>query len=180
MKIFLDFFPVALFFIAFKLWGIWTATAVAIVATVAQIFWVWRTQGKVHPMQWVSLGIIVVFGGASILTHDETFIKLKPTVLYGLMGTALIVGKWVFHRNFLQQLMREQISVPDFVWNQLLHAWAVFFAAMALLNLWVASHFDTDTWVSFKLFGTMGLTLVFIIVQAVYLGRHVQTDPSES
>jgi intracellular septation protein len=92
MKIFLDFFPIILFFVVFKAYGIYAATAVAIVATVAQIAWLWRKNGFVEPMQWVSLGVIVVFGGATLLTQDETFIKWKPTVLYWLMGSALWAG----------------------------------------------------------------------------------------
>jgi intracellular septation protein len=176
MKLFLDFFPIALFFVAFKVWGIWVATAIAIVATLVQILWVWRTQGHVHAMQWVSLAIIVVFGGASLLTQDETFIKLKPTVLYALMGSVLLVGKLVFQRNFIRQLMNEQLELPDSVWNLLLFSWSAFFIAMAALNWWVAHNFDTDTWVDFKLFGTMGLMIVFIVIQALYLGKYIKNE----
>jgi intracellular septation protein len=105
MKLLLDFFPIILFFGTFKAFGIMAATAVAIVATLGQIGWLWRKNGFVEPMQWVSLGVIVVFGGATLLTQDETFIKWKPTVLYWLMGSALWVGHYVFKRNFLRQLM---------------------------------------------------------------------------
>ena len=180
MKLFLDFFPIALFFIAFKVWNIWVATAVAIVATVLQILWTWRSQGHVHAMQWVSLGVIVVFGGASLLTQDETFIKWKPTVLYSLMGLSLLIGRWVFQRNLIRQLMDEQLQLPDPVWQVLLHSWAVFLLAMAALNLWVAQHFDTATWVNFKLFGSLGLTIVFVVAQAYYLSRFMPQDTSES
>ena len=105
MKLLLDFFPIVLFFVAFKLWDIYVATAVAIVATVAQIAWLRHSNGKVEPMQWLSLGIIVVFGGATILAHDETFIKWKPTVLYWLMGAALAGGLLLFRKNLLKSLM---------------------------------------------------------------------------
>lgn len=176
MKLFLDFFPIVLFFATFKAFGIFAATAVAIVATIGQIAWLRHKNGFVEPMQWVSLGVIVVFGGATLLTQDETFIKWKPTVLYWLMGGALWVGFFVFKRNFLRQLMGAQLSLPDPVWKVLLHSWAGFFAMMGVLNIWVASHFDTDTWVSFKLFGGLGLMLVFVLLQGVYLSRYISED----
>jgi intracellular septation protein len=180
MKIFLDFFPIILFFVVFKAYGIYAATAVAIVATVAQIAWLWRKNGFVEPMQWVSLGVIVVFGGATLITQDETFIKWKPTVLYWLMGGSLWVGHFVFKRNLLRQLMGAQLTLPEHAWAVLLHSWAVFFAGMGVLNLWVADHFDTDTWVSFKLFGGLGLMLAFVLVQGIYLSRFIQDDKEEA
>jgi len=180
MKLLLDFFPVLLFFVAFKVWGIFVATAVAIVATLAQIGWQWRQKGHIEPMQWLSLGVIVVFGGATLLTQDETFIKWKPTVLYWLMGGALWVGWFGFRRNWLRQLMGQQMQLPDAGWQVMLHSWAGFFAVMGVLNLWVAEHFDTDTWVSFKLFGGMGLMLVFVIGQALYLSRYLSRDESDN
>jgi intracellular septation protein len=180
MKIFLDFFPIILFFVVFKAYGIYAATAVAIVATVAQIAWLWRKNGFVEPMQWVSLGVIVVFGGATLITQDETFIKWKPTVLYWLMGGALWIGHFVFKRNLLRKLMGAQLTLPEHAWSVLLHSWAVFFAGMGVLNLWVADHFDTDTWVSFKLFGGLGLMLVFVLVQGIYLSRFMQDDKEET
>ena len=176
MKLLLDFFPIVLFFATFEALGICAATAVAIVATVAQIAWLRHKNGFVEPMQWVSLGVIVVFGGATLLTQDETFIKWKPTVLYWLMGGALWIGYVVFKRNFLRQLMSAQLELPEHVWLVLLHSWASFFALMGVLNIWVANHFDTDTWVSFKLFGGLGLMLVFIVLQGVYLSRYIKED----
>lgn len=180
MKIFFDFFPIILFFAVFKTWGIYAATSVAIVATIGQIAWLWRKNGFVEPMQWVSLGVIVVFGGATLITQDETFIKWKPTVLYWLMGGALWVGHLVFKRNLLRQLMSAQLTLPDHAWRVLLHSWAVFFTGMGFLNLWVANHFDTDTWVSFKLFGGLGLMLVFVLIQGFYLSRFMQEDKEQA
>ena len=176
MKLLIDFFPIILFFAAFKVWGIYTATAVAIAATVAQIAYLRLRHGKVEPMQWVSLGVIVVFGGATLLAHSETFIKWKPTVLYWLMGGALVIGQLLFRKNLIRSLMQAQIELPDAVWRTLNWSWAGFFAAMGLLNLWVAYAFDTDTWVNFKLFGGMGLMVVFVIAQALYLSRHMKED----
>ena len=180
MKIFLDFFPIILFFVVFKAFGIFAATAVAIVATIGQIAWMWRKNGFVEPMQWVSLGVIVVFGGATLITQDETFIKWKPSVLYWLMGSALWIGHVVFKRNLLRQLMGTQLTLPDHAWRVLLHCWAVFFTGMGFLNLWVADNFDTDTWVSFKLFGGLGLMLVFVVLQGIYMSRFIQEDKEET
>ena len=174
MKLLLDFFPILLFFAAFKVWGIYAATAVAIVATVAQIAFLRLRHGKVEPMQWLSLGVIVLFGGATLLAQSETFIKWKPTVLYWAMGGTLLVGAWLFQKNFIRTLMQSQVQLPDPIWRQLNRSWAAFFIAMGVLNLWVAYSFDTDTWVNFKLFGGMGLMLVFVIAQALYLSRHMQ------
>jgi intracellular septation protein len=174
MKLLLDFFPIVLFFAAFKLWGIYVATGVAIVATIAQIGWLRYSTGKVEPMQWLSLGIIVVFGGATILAHDDTFIKWKPTVLYWLMGGALAVGLLFFRKNLLKSLMGTQMQLPDAAWRAMNWSWVSFFAVMGVLNLWVAFNYDTDTWVTFKLFGGLGLMAVFVVGQALYLGRYLK------
>lgn len=179
MKLLLDFLPIAVFFAAFKLFDIWVATGVAIAATVAQIAWLrWRT-GKVEPMQWLSLGVIVLFGGATLLAHNDTFIKWKPTVLYWLMGGTLAVGQLVFRRNLLKSLMGTQLSLPESAWRALTWSWTAFFAAMGVVNLWVAFHYDTDTWVNFKLFGGMGLMVLFVIGQAVYLSKYMKTEADQ-
>lgn len=180
MKLLIDFFPIALFFAVFKLWGIYPATAVAIVATIVQIAYLRFKLGKVEPMQWVSLGVIVLFGGATLLAQDENFIKWKPTVLYWLMGAALVVAQLLLRKNLIKSLMGGQVQLPDHAWNTLNWAWSGFFAAMGGLNLWIAYHFDTDTWVNFKMFGGLGLMLLFILVQAVYMSRFMQEKPQDS
>jgi intracellular septation protein len=180
MKLLIDFFPIILFFVAFKVWGIYTATAVAIAATVLQIAYLRVRNGRVEPMQWVSLGVIVLFGGATLLAESETFIKWKPTVLYWLMGGALLVGQLIFRKNLLRSVMGAQLQLPEAVWLKLNWAWAAFFALMGGLNLWIAFHFDTDTWVNFKLFGGMGLMLVFVVAQALYLSRYLKEDGAEA
>jgi intracellular septation protein len=179
MKLLLDFFPIVLFFVAFKVWDIYVATGVAIVATIAQIAYFRYAQGKVEPMQWLSLGIIIVFGGATILAHDETFIKWKPTVLYWLMGGALAAGLLFFRKNLLKSLMGAQLELPDAAWRAMNWSWVGFFTVMGILNLWVAFNYDTDTWVNFKLFGGLGLMALFVVGQALYLGRYMK-DPKEA
>ena len=180
MKLLLDFFPIILFFVAYKVWGIYAATGVAIAATVVQLAYMRIKTGKTEPMQWVSLAIIVVFGGATLLAHNEDFIKWKPTVLYWVMGTVLLIGQLVFNKNFIRTLMGTQIQLPDPVWKNLNWGWTGFFAVMGALNLWVAFNFDTDTWVNFKLFGGMGLMIVFVIAQAIYLSRHVKEEEPDA
>ena len=179
MKLLFDTFPVILFFAAFKLSGIYVATAVAMAATAGQIGWVWLRHGKVDKMLWVSLGVILIFGGATLLLQDETFIKWKPTVLYWLFAGTLTVAATVFKKNLVRGMLEHQVAMPDLVWNKLLASWIVFFAAMGVVNLVVAFNFSTDTWVNFKLFGGIGLMLVFVLLQAVLLARYVEEKKAE-
>ena len=176
MKLLFDLFPIILFFVAYKLVDIYVATGVAIVASIVQIGWLRLSGRAIEPMQWASLAIIVVFGGMTLLLQDETFIKWKPTVLYGLFAAVLAGGKLFFGRDLIRVVMGKQLTLPDPVWARLNLAWLLFFAAMGGLNLFVAYNFTTDVWVNFKLFGTLGLTLAFVIGQAVYLGRFVQEE----
>ena len=205
MKILFDFLPIALFFGMFKYaegqkeWAAETATqwlgfmvsggvvgpaeapvllatVVVIVATLAQIIWLKARGKKVETMLWISLALVTVLGGATIYFHSESFIKWKPSVLYWVMGGALLIGQVFFQKNFIKSLMGAQMELPDSVWRVLNCSWAGFFAVMGVLNLWVAFNFNTDTWVNFKLFGGMGLMLVFVVGQALYLSRHMQSD----
>lgn len=177
MKFLFDIFPVVLFFIAFKLSDIYVATGVAIAATCLQVGWLWLRGRKVENMVWVSLAVIVVFGGATLLLQDETFIKWKPTVLYWLFAIVLAVAELGFRRNLIRAMMQAQMSLPDLVWGRVLASWIGFFTAMGALNLLVAYQFSTDTWVNFKLFGGFGLLLVFVVLQALVLARHVEDKP---
>ncbi len=200
MKILFDLFPIILFFAAYQVgaknpelataWlaalgivldsgakpGVFLATVVAIAATFAQIGWVWLRHRKVDTMLWISLGLIVVFGGATLFLHDETFIKWKPTVLYWLFALSLGLAPLLFERNLIRVMMEKNVALPDAVWTRLNLAWAGFFALMGVANLWVAMNFSTDAWVNFKMFGSLGLMLVFIVGQTLYLSRHIKED----
>lgn len=169
MKFLVDFFPVVLFFAAFKLKGIFVATTVAIAASVIQIGWLLLKRRKVEPMMWLSLVIISIFGGATLVSHNESFIKLKPTMLYGLFSIAIIVGQLAFRKNAMKGLLGKQIVLPEKTWSIVNIGWGLFFAALGCVNLYVAKHFSTDTWVNFKLFGIMGLLVAFSIVQGVVI-----------
>jgi intracellular septation protein len=176
MKFLFDLFPVILFFAAFKAFDIYVATVVVIVATMAQIGWVWHRHGKVDTMLWVSLGLVVVFGGATLILHDETFIKWKPTILYWLFTASLFGSARFFGKNLIRAMLEKQMELPEPIWARLNYAWMGFFAVMGVLNLWVAFNFSTDTWVSFKLFGGMGLMIVFIVLQGLFLARYIPEE----
>lgn len=173
MKLLFDLFPVALFFVAFKFQGIFVATAVAIAATVAQIIWTKFRHGKVDTMLWVSFAIIAVFGGATLLLHDETFIKWKPTVLYWLFSAILLVSNAMFNKNLMRSLLQEKIALPLHVWHRLNLSWSLFFAVLGFINLYVAFNYSTDAWVNFKLFGFTGMMLVFVLGQGAWLAKYV-------
>jgi intracellular septation protein len=210
MKILLDFLPIFLFFVSFNVaeknteqaarlatdWfgamvsggvvgpkeaPVLLATAVVIVATLAQVL-ILKVRGrKVDTMLWVSLVLVTVLGGATIWFHSEAFIKWKPTVLYWVMGSAFLLGPIVAGKNILKTLLGEQMVLPEPVWQRLNWAWAAFFAMMGVLNLYVAFNFETATWVNFKLFGGMGLMLVFTVAQGLYLGKYLQpADEAEA
>lgn len=177
MKLLFDLFPVILFFIAYKFGDIYLATGVAIAATFAQIGWVWFRHRKVDTMLWVSLGLIVVLGGMTLILHDETFIKWKPTILYWVFAVVLLVSASLFGKNLIRAMMSAaQIDAPDHVWSKLNVAWAVFFAFMGAANLYIARNFPTDVWVNFKLFGSMGLMLAFIVGQGFWLSRYMPDE----
>jgi len=176
MKMLFDLFPVILFFVAFKLAGIYVATAVAIAATFVQIGWVWFRHRKVDTMLWVSLAVITVFGGATLILQNETFIKWKPTVLYWLFSAILLSSSIFWKKNLLQAMLKDKMALRYEGWRLLNSSWAMFFLFMGAANLFVAFNFSTDTWVDFKLFGGLGLMLVFILIQGVLLSRHVETN----
>jgi intracellular septation protein len=203
MKFLFDMFPVILFFGMFK-WGeghpdaaqamvgqylsglvsggavtaeqapILLATALAIVATIAQISYLLLRRRKVDAMLWVSLAIIVVFGGATIYFHNDAFIKWKPTVLYWVFAVVLAGAQVLMRKNPIRMMMSSQVDLPDAVWDRLNLAWAAFFAAMGAINLYVAYNFPTSTWVNFKLFGFMGLMIAFVVAQSMFLSKYIK------
>ena len=203
MKLLFDLLPVILFFVPFKVAGpqpesslalaqawlgplmfdgkvpanqapILIATAVAIVASVVQVGWQLARRRKVDVMLWISVAVIIVFGGATIWLHDETFIKWKPSILYWLFGAILVGGRLVFGRNLLRAVLGAQLDVPDPVWERLLWVWIAFFAAIGAVNIVVAYSVPTEAWVNFKLFGLMGITFAFTIGIGLWLARHMK------
>ena len=176
MKFLFDLFPVILFFIAYKFAGIYAATGVAMAATFAQIGWLWFRGRKIDTMLWVSLVIITVFGGMTLALQDETFIKWKPTVLYWAFAAVLLGGTLFFKRNLMRTLLAEQMELPEAAWKTLNWSWIGFFLFMGVANLVVAFNFSTDDWVNFKLFGGMGLMLVFVLGQGLLLSKYLEEN----
>ena len=205
MKILLDFLPIILFFGMFKYaeghtdWAarfasdhfgfivsggvvgteeapVLLATVVVIIATVTQIGYLLARRQKIDMMLWITFVLVLLLGGATIWFHNATFIKWKPSVLYWAMGLAFWASQTFFHKNLLQTMMGEQLELPPPVWQRLNFAWIAFFAAMGVINLYVAYNFSTSVWASFKAFGATGLMLVFMLGQGVYLSRHLKPD----
>lgn len=201
MKLLFDLFPVILFFVAFKyseknpeLAASWVgsllgsaavdikqapillATVVVIAATIAQIAWVWFRHGKVDKMLWVSLVLVAVFGSLTLIFQDETFIKWKPTILYWVFAGSMGFAALVLKKNAIKAMLGEQLTLPEGVWSKVNLSWIGFFIFMGILNLFVAFNFSTDVWVNFKLFGGMGLMLVFVLGQGMLLSKYVEEE----
>lgn len=181
MKFLFDFFPVLLFFIAFKWSGddMFVATAVIIVATVVQVGLSWLLHRRVEKMHLITLALVLVFGGATLYFHDERFIKWKVSVVNWLFGLVFLASQWIGRKNLTQRLMSASVDVPAAVWQRLNFSWALFFIGLGFVNWYVMANFDNETWVNFKLYGLLGLTFAFVIAQAFYLSRHISDDESE-
>jgi len=205
MKLLLDFLPLALFFATFRLAGadpdaaaafatqhfgqivsggvvtadqapVLLATLVVIIATFGQVAVLKLMGRKIDLMLWVSLGLVVVMGSLTIYFHNETFIKWKLSALYWTLGLVYPISHALFGKNLLKKLIGEQVELPDSVWRKLSLAWLIFFGLMGLLNLWVAYHFETATWVNFKVFGATALMFVFILGLGVYISRYLPDE----
>jgi intracellular septation protein len=181
MKLLFDFFPILLFFAAYKIFDIYVATAVAITASVVQVAYSWIKTRKVEAMHWVTLVIIVVFGGLTLYLQDEQFIKWKPTIINWLFGFVFIASQFFGEKTMIERMMSAsaELELPDFVWRNLNLTWSLFFFVLGGANWFVMTNFDTDTWVNFKMFGMLGLTIVFVLLQAVYLSRHLPAHEPE-
>lgn len=179
MKFLFDLFPLLVFFAAYYLAGIYVATAAGIVASMGQIGWLLARGRKVDVMLWVTLVIVVVFGGLTLVLHNELFIKWKPTVLYWFSGIALVVAEWFFGKNPIRSVLEKQLALPERVWPWVNRSWAVFFLVLGALNLYVALNFPTETWVKFKVIGATGLMLLFVVGQGLVLSRYALEDSQD-
>ncbi|MFM2322443.1 MAG: putative intracellular septation protein [Pseudomonadota bacterium] len=176
MRLLFDFLPIVVFFVTYKLFGIYTATAAAIVVNLLQVISYWIKHRTVPSIQLISLVLILLFGGGTLLLHNELLIKWKPTVLYWLLACTALVTQYFGKKSLIQHLLETNIVLPKPLWSSLNRNWIIFFAIMGSLNLWVAYSFDTNTWVNFKLFGLLGITFLFILIQAIYLARYIRSD----
>lgn len=175
MKLILDFFPILLFFGAYKLADIYVATAVLMGATVLQMVITYAIERKLQTMQKATLVLILLFGTLTLVLHDDRFIKWKPTVLYGAMAIALAVALWGFRKNFLQAMLGAQLQLPQRIWTHLNIAWIGYCLFMAIINGYVALYFSTEAWVNFKLWG-YAFPIVFLIAQGLYIAPHLKSE----
>jgi intracellular septation protein len=174
MQFLIDLLPVIAFFIAYKLADIYVATGVLIVGVLLQTAWSWMRHRKVSPMLLTSAVLVLVFGGLTLLIHDPVFIKWKPSIVNWLFAGAFLASQWWPGPTIVQRIMGENVTLDDGSWTRLNLAWVAFFVFAGALNLYVAFHYDEATWVNFKLFGLMGLTLVFALAQGVWIARKAE------
>lgn len=172
MKLLFDFFPILLFFVCYKLFGIYHATAVAMVASIFQVIFHRIKYQRYEKLHLVSLGLILILGGATLFFHNPWFIKWKPTGIYWLSSLIFLSSNIIGKKTIIQKMMEANVSLPQQIWKRLNLAWGIYFMLMGGLNLYVAYTFDTDVWVNFKLFGGAGFMLLFVFLQSLYLTKH--------
>lgn len=180
MKLLFDLFPVVLFFIAYKIYDIYIATAVIIVASVVQVAYFYMKNKRVEKMHVITLALILVLGGLTLVLQDEDFIKWKPTIVNWGFALVFLGSHYIGQKPIVERMMGQAIALPDMIWIRLSWLWIAFFIFSGITNLYVAFNYDTDTWVNFKLFGLMGMTIVFIIIQGLYISRYIQESDSDA
>jgi intracellular septation protein len=171
MQFLIDLLPVIAFFVAYKLADIYVATVVLIVGVLAQTLYSWVRHRKVSPMLLASAVLVLVFGGLTLAIHDPTFIKWKPSIVNWLFAGAFLASHFLRGPTIIQRMLGENVTLDDGSWRRLNLAWVGFFLFAGALNLFVAFRYDESTWVNFKLFGLMGLTLAFALAQGFWLAR---------
>jgi intracellular septation protein len=176
MKFLFDFFPILLFFVAYKLKDIYWATGVAIAASLFQVAYMWFRHRRIEKMHWITLALIVVFGGLTLILQDEMFIKWKPTVLNWMFAVVFLGSQYIGEKNLAQRMLGANFTLEARQWLHVNLSWVVFFILLGAANLYVMYNFDTDTWVDFKLFGMMGLTIAFVLIQALLLSRYMKPE----
>ena len=181
MKILLDFLPVIVFFAVYKFTNdILLATAVLIPATLLQMLYSWKVQGKIEKMQLVTLVLVVLLGGATLAFQDKAFIQWKPTIVNWLFAVGFMATQFIGDKTVVERLMGSSMELPKAVWSRLNLAWVAFFIAVGIVNLYVAYNFSEEIWVDFKLFGMLGLTILFIILQGLYIAKHAKEPEAPS
>ena len=179
MKLLFDYFPVLCFFIAFLLHGIYVATAVTMIACLLQVSVYWLKHRRFEQTHLITLVLVLLLGGATLIFHDALFIKLKPSILYWIFSLILFTSQFIGEKPVIERLFKETITAPRAIWLQINLAWAIFLLLLGFLNLYVVYHFSTTVWVYFKFLGTLGLMLIFILIQAMYLAKYVNEDALE-
>jgi intracellular septation protein len=173
MKQLLEFFPILLFFIAYKAYDIYIATAVVIGATIIQVVIAWFKYRKVETMQWITLGLVIVFGGATIILHDEQYLKWKFSIIEWLFGVAFLSSHFIGEKTFIERMMASNLSLPATIWTRLNFSWATFFISVGFINVYVMYNYNTDDWVTFKTFIAPALMVVFMVVQMSFIYKYI-------
>lgn len=176
MKQFLDFLPLIVFFAFYKLYDIYVASGALIVATALALVFTWVKYRKVEKMTLITFLMVLVFGTLTLVFHNDLFIKWKVTVIYALFALALLISQWVLKKPLVQRMLGKELTLPDKVWGNLNLAWAVFFLACGLANIYVAFWLPQSVWVNFKVFGLTVLTLVFTLLSGIYIYRHMPEE----
>ena len=181
MKILIDFFPVIAFFIAYYIpdnleQRIYIATIAAIIAAVIQVSLNWLINRRFEKMHLITMAFIFLLGGSTLIFHKAIFIKWKPSIVYWLFAVLLIGSQYFGKRSLMHRMLGDKIKLPEKIWARVTLFWGIFFFLMGFLNLYVVYHYSTSAWVNFKLFGTLGLTIVFIFLQVLYMSRHMKLD----
>lgn len=179
MKQLLEFIPIILFFITYKFYGIYDATKVVIIASIIQVSFTWIKYREVKAMQWITLGLILVMGGATLYLQDEQFIKWKSSIINWLFGIAFLGNQFFGKKPFVERMMGAALELPSLVWKRLNLMWALFFISAGFINLYVMYNYDTDDWVTFKTFGGPALMVIFILLQMVFLYKYIPETETE-
>ena len=180
MKLLFDFFPIILFFVGYKIYGIYAATAIAMIASVLQVAYIWVRHHKVESLHIITLVLVIILGSATLLLHNAMFIKWKPTAIYWTFAITFFVSHFIGKKKpLIQRLMESKLVLSHSVWKKLNWSWIGFFIFMGIANLFVVYHFSTDAWVNFKLFGTLTLTIIFVLLQAMYMAKHTSTNTNK-
>lgn len=172
--------PIILFFVGYKWGGIYSATLIALVASMIQVVWLRIVTKKFEPLPLITLATVGILGGATLFFRNELFIKWKPTVVYGILSLTFWLSRYWDSKPLIQRIAEHSLQLPEPLWIKLNQFWVVFFTLMGLLNIYVLTYFDTNTWVNFKLFGIVVLTALFIIIQAIYLAKYMKTSEMTS
>ena len=179
MQFLVDLLPVIAFFVAYKVWGIYVATGVLIVGVLLQTLVSWIRHRKVSGMLLTSAVLVLIFGGLTLLIHDATFIKWKPSIVNWLFAAAFLVTQYTSGPSIIQRMLGENVTLDDASWKKLNLMWVAYFVLLGIANLYVFRNFDEETWVNFKLFGMLGLTLVFIVIQGMWVASKTQQGEPE-
>lgn len=178
LKMALDLGPLLIFFAANTVSGIFTATAVFMVAITASIAITFAIERKISPMPALTCVLVLIFGGLTLWLSNENFIKIKPTILYAMFA-AVLVGGLAFNRLFIKYLLGQSFQLSEPAWRALTWRWSVFFLALAIINEFVWRNTTTDTWVAFKVWGVFPMTLIFALSQTPFIARHqIEADKS--